>query len=192
MNIWKKTTQHQYSNSNNIFFLGHSVGKRFLPFFTLLLIEIQGKKYCYYLNLGVALYPEYLIRNKSWCCVIPSSKYIWQLQLSRQHLLLYPLKYLWQYDNTGCFLRMWMNVIFYIPRVSTGGYQYSNAHANSHDRMKMAQTRWIHIHPVLSIHSSSGPGYFSINSPGTIRRTRLDSPPIALGGWDQTNRRLLN
>ena len=45
------------------------------------------------------------------------------------------------YNNTGCLLRVWMKVRFYIPRVSTDGYQYSNTRENSYARMKMAQTR---------------------------------------------------
>ena len=66
------------------------------------------------------------------------------------------------YNNTDSLLRMWMNLRFYIPRVSTDGYQYSNTHENSHTRMKVAQTRWIHIHVVLPKRPSSGPGYFTL------------------------------
>ena len=67
------------------------------------------------------------------------------------------------YNNTDCLLRMWIKLRFYIPRVNTDGYQYSNTRENSHARMKMAQTRWIHIHLVLPKWPSSVPGYFSVN-----------------------------
>ena len=59
------------------------------------------------------------------------------------------------YYNIGCLLKLWMSVRFYIPRVSTDGYQYSNTHENSHARMNMVQTRWIHIHLVLTKWPSS-------------------------------------